>query len=175
MVDTDGPRLQFRVQYHQEEDRILLSGAFPNGSSMALWLTRHLAFGFIDIAGRVARDTAAAADPDTQAQIADFDREAASRSVDRESGYAGGRNTLGPDPVLINRIGLTPRDNGEVTVVFGLTDKRDLSFSLPRKTFLALWDLLEELVRTKTPWLTMPDFAEVALSGSAGESPKVLH
>lgn len=160
------PRVQFRLSYSDVEDRIRFSGTFADGQEMNLWFTRRLTLGFLDLAMEVSAATsapaAAAADPAVKKEIAAFQKDAAVQSADRSTPYDGGtpHQELGAAPLLVNRISVTPQRSAEgedrVTLLFGLTDQRQVSFPIGRDAFLTIWDMMEELVRSKTGWLTTP-------------------
>lgn len=172
------PRVQFRLSYSDVEDRIRFSGTFADGQEMNLWFTRRLTLGFLDLATEVSAATSspatAAADPAVKKEIAAFQKDAAVQAADRATPYDGGtpHQELGETPLLVNRITVTPQRVGEgeerVTLVFGLTDQRQVSFPIARDAFLTIWDMVEELVRSKTGWLTTPQKQPGRPSGPPG-------
>ncbi len=174
------PRVQFRLSYSDVEDRIQFSGTFADGQEMNLWFTRRLTLGFLDLAIEVSAATtpaSGAADPAVKKEIAAFQKDAAVQSADRSTPYDAGtpHQELGQTPLLVNRISVTPQRTAEgeerITLLFGLTDQRQVSFPLGRDAFLTIWDMIDELVRMKTGWLAVTPRA-------AGERPgkrNVLH
>lgn len=186
------PRVQFRLSYSDVEDRILFSGTFADGQEMNLWFTRRLAIGFLDLAEEISAATAsvpgAAGSADTataemKKEIAAFQKDAAVQSADRATPYDAGtpHRELGTAPLLVNKISVTPQKTGEgedrIVLVFGLTDKRQVSFPIGRGAFLTIWDMVEELVRVKTGWLSVPKLTNRSKQ-DAGSDPakrKVLH
>lgn len=154
-------KLQFRVSYSDVEDRILLSGSFVDGSELSLWLTRRLTFGLTDLAKSFVTQTSKTENPELRDRMVDFERDAATRVADRKTPYEGGtpHQDLGSQPLLVNRLTIKPEsgEQGErVTLQFGVIDGRMISFPIPRQTFLAIWNMIEELIRTRTGWLEAP-------------------
>ena len=155
------PRVQFKLSYSDVEDRILFSGTFADGQEMNLWFTRRLTLGFLDLAGKISAATSgtASADPVAKKEIAAFQKDAAVQSADRSTPYDAGtpHQDLGAAPLLINRVSVKPQGEDRVSLVFGLTDQRQVSFPIARDAFLTIWDMIDELVRTKTGWLSLPE------------------
>lgn len=159
------PRVQFKLSYSEVEDRILFSGTFADGQEMNLWFTRRLTLGFLDLAGRISAATSGpgAADPSVKKEIAAFQKDAAVQAADKSTPYDAGtpHQELGAAPLLVNRVTVTPQRTGEgedrVSLVFGLIDQRQISFPIGRDAFLTIWDMIDELVRVKTGWLTLPE------------------
>lgn len=168
------PRVQFKLSYSDVEDRIQFSGTFADGQEMNLWFTRRLTLGFLDLAGKVSAATsgAEAAAAEVKKEIAAFQKDAAVQAADRSTPYDAGtpHQDLGAAPLLVNRVTVTPQrgegSGDRVTLVFGLTDQRQVSFPITRDGFLTIWDMVDELVRTKTGWLDLPE-RSVADTGPA--------
>lgn len=156
-------KLQFRVSYSEVEDRILLSGSFVDGSELSLWLTRRLTFGLTDLAKSFLTQTSKTENPELRERMADFERDAATRVADRNTPYEGGKphEALGETPMLVNRLTIKPEGDARVVLQFGIIDGRMISFPIPRQTFLAIWDMMEELIRTRTGWLEAPPHISV--------------
>lgn len=152
------PRVQFKLSYSEVEDRILFSGTFADGQEMNLWFTRRLTLGFLNLAGKVSAATSGtgAADPVAKKEIAAFQKDAAVQAADRSTPYDAGtpHQELGAAPLLINRVSVKPEGEDRVSLVFGLTDQRQISFPIARDAFLTIWDMIDELVRSKTGWLS---------------------
>lgn len=169
------PRVQFKLSYSDVEDRILFSGTFADGQEMNLWFTRRLTLGFLDLAGKVSAATSGpgAADPVAKKEIAAFQKDAAVQAADRSTPYDAGtpHQDLGAAPLLVNRISVKPEGEDRVSLVFGLTDQRQISFPIARDAFLTIWDMIDELVRNKTGWLFLPEKS----SGETRPPRSVLH
>ena len=175
----DGPKVQFRMNYSDVEDRIVFSGVFADGSEMNLWFTRRLTLGFLGLAQKFSSATAAAGGADTatptvKEQIASFERDAAVQQADRSTPFAEGEphKELGKAPLLVTRVTLTPQSDTAVVLQLGLADKRLISFPVSRDTFLTLWDMLEELVRSRSGWLGS---VEAPPAQEKAKAQKVLH
>ena len=160
----DGRKAQFRMTYSELEDRVLFTGVFVDGTQVNVWLTRRLAFGFLDLAQRFSDATAAgaatdgaAAPPAVKQEITAFEKQAAVQQADLSSPFVSGQphKDLGNMPLLVTRLSLVPLTEGAVSVRFGLPDRRELSFPVARDTFLTLWNMLEGLIRDRTGWRTV--------------------
>lgn len=156
-----GPKLQFQVSYSPEEDRVLLRGSFPSGQAMALWLTRRVVLGLFDgadaLTGAVAERAAppSPAPADIKQAVRAFEREAATAEADTETPFEPGRPDpkLGETAKLVTKVTLTAKSEKSVRVVFTTADKLDIAFTLPRRSFLQLWGMIERIVGDKTGWL----------------------
>ena len=179
----DKRKMQFRLAYSELEDRVLFTGVFIDGTQVNLWLTRRLVLGLMGVARKFSDATAvlgaggssvASAPAPIKQEIASFQREAAVRQADFDSPFVAGEphKDLGTAPLLVNRVSLVPGEEGAVTIHFGLTDRRDLSFPVTRETFLTLWNMLERLVKERTDWLS--DGAVTADAGTASGA-AVMH
>lgn len=170
----NAPRLQFQVSYSPQEDRVLLRGSFPSGQAMAVWLTRRVTLGLFDgadaISGAVARENAPAAAPaDVKQALRAFEREAATAQADTRTPFDPGE----PDPALgdaiklVTRVKLNAKSEKAVRVVLTTQDKLDIAFTLPRKSFLQLWGMIEKIVADKTDWLRASNLAPPGTAVSA--------
>ncbi len=151
-------RVQFRLSYSEVEDRILYSGTFADGQEMNLWFTRRLTLGFLELADRVSVSTSGvSANPTAMKEVAAFQKDAAMQSADLSTPYDGGapHQELGEAPLLVTKVTVKPEGEGRITLTFGLADKRQISFPVARDVFLTIWNLIDELVRKKTGWLSV--------------------
>ena len=160
----DSPKVQFRLNYSELEDRILFTGVFTDGTELNVWFTRRLTFGFLSLARKYSAATAVAGGsdavtPQVKENIASFERDAAAQQADRSTPFAAGQphKDLGKEPLLLNRVTVAPAAENTVSLQFGLPDNRLISFPVSRDTFLTLWDMVEELVQTRTGWTISPE------------------
>jgi len=173
---SGSPRVQFRLNYSELEDRILFSGVFSDGTELNLWFTRRLTVGFLGLARKFTAATATAGGSETataevKQHIASFEREAAVKQADRSTPFAAGQphKELGKEPLLPNRVTLAPLAEGTVSLQFGLPDNRLISFPVSRDTFLTLWDMMEELVQARTGWVEALEPRSTVLAARDGQ------
>lgn len=167
-------QLQFRISYSEVEDRLFLSGTFADQKELKLILTRRLTLGFLGLAEKFSNHVTPVQDPVGKAQVAEFEREAATQEADRTQPYKGGEphQDLGGDPILCNRISIAPAGDERVMLHIGLVTGKQVSFPLARKTFYAVWDMIAEIVRDRTGWAAS---AELSTANKNMDQPTVLH
>jgi len=152
-------QLQFRVSYSEVEDRLFLYGTFADQKELKVIMTRRLALGFLELAEKFSDHTTPIQDPVSKSQVVEFERDAASQAADRTKPYKGGEphQELGDQPILSNRISISPATEDRVTLHIGLVTGKQVSFPLARKTFYAVWDMIAEIVRDRTGWANAAD------------------
>lgn len=152
-------QLQFQVSYVQDEDRLLLRGSFPNGQSMSVWLTRRVTLGLFDGAEAISGATQPAAPREIKQAITQFERQAAAAKADTKTPFkpAQPHPSLGDDIKLVIKVKLTAGGDGKaVKVVFSTKDKLDLTFTVPRQSFLQLWGTMDRIVSEQSGWRSSP-------------------
>jgi hypothetical protein len=124
---------QLSVNYVQEQDRILVRVNTTAGEEMRVWFTRRLTIGLMPmlqkiVAQWVAKQEAvkspsisptATADPQTQQLLTEFKREESLQKSDFKTPYKP-PNTLplGPEPLLVTEIQVTPLPSGQLQIAF---------------------------------------------------------
>jgi hypothetical protein len=124
---------QLSVNYIQEHDRILIRINTTDAKELRLWFTRRLTLGLQPmmqkiVAEWVAKQEAvkspltsptAAADAQTQAMLADFKREESVQQSDFKTPYKPPNALpLGPEPLLITEVSVTPLPSGQLQMAF---------------------------------------------------------
>ena len=167
-------QLQFRVSYSEVEDRLFLNGTFADRKELKIILTRRLTLGFLGLAEKFSDYVTPVQDPVSKSQVVEFERDAATQSADRTKPYQGGEphQDLGEDPILCNRISISPAGEDKITLHIGLVTGKQVSFPLARKTFYAIWDMIAEIVRDRTGWT---DTAKLSTARTAPNPSTVLH
>jgi hypothetical protein len=124
---------QLSVNYIQEHDRILVRINTTASEELRLWFTRRLSLGLMPmlqkiVAEWVAKQEAvkspaisptAAADAQTQQMLAEFKREESLQKSDFQTPYkAPNALPLGPEPLLVTEISVTPLPSGQLQMAF---------------------------------------------------------
>lgn len=124
---------QLSVNYIQEHDRILVRINTTASEELRLWFTRRLTLGLQPmlqkiVAEWVAKQEAvksesisptAAADAQTQAMLAEFKREESLQQSDFKTPYKPPKALpLGPEPLLVTEISVTPLPAGQLQMSF---------------------------------------------------------
>jgi hypothetical protein len=124
---------QLSVNYIQEHDRILVRINTTAGEELRLWFTRRLTLGLQPmlqkiVAEWVAKQEAvksaaisptAAADAQTQQMLSEFKREESLQQSDFKTPYkAPNALPLGPEPLLVTEISVTPLPSGQLQLSF---------------------------------------------------------
>jgi hypothetical protein len=198
---------QLSVNYVQEQDRILVRVNTTAGEEMRLWFTRRLTLGLMPmlhkrVAQWVAKEEAvkspsisptATADLQTQQMLTEFKREESLQKSDFKTPYKP-PNTLplGPEPLLVTEIQVTPLPSGQMQIAFNekipLPDgqpnpnPRGFRVALEQKLVHGFVHLLEKALDgshwAKTPSISITS-AESTLPGEgnsgSGDRPKYLN
>ncbi|MFM7332271.1 MAG: hypothetical protein ACKO1L_11545 [Brachymonas sp.] len=124
---------QLSVNYIQEHDRILVRINTTAGEELRLWFTRRLTLNLTPmlqkiVAEWVAKQEAvksqsisptAVADAQTQQMLAEFKREESLQQSDFKTPYkAPNALPLGPEPLLVTEISVTPLPSGQLQLSF---------------------------------------------------------
>jgi hypothetical protein len=198
---------QLSVNYIQEHDRILVRINTTASEELRLWFTRRLTIGLQPmlqkiVAEWVAKQEAvksssisptATADAQTQAMLAEFKREESLQKSDFQTPYKPPNALpLGPEPLLVTEISVTPLPSGQLQLSFNEKlpldngqpnpNPRGFRVALEQKLVHGFVHLLEKAVAT-SQWagLTAVSMhpAEPAMPGEGnsggGERPKYLN
>jgi hypothetical protein len=198
---------QLSVNYIQEHDRILVRINTTASEELRLWFTRRLTIGLQPmlqkiVAEWVAKQEAvksssisptATADAQTQAMLAEFKREESLQKSDFQTPYKPPNALpLGPEPLLVTEISVTPLPSGQLQLSFNEKlpldngqpnpNPRGFRVALEQKLVHGFVHLLEKAVAT-SQWAGLTAVAigsaEPALPGEGnsggGERPKYLN
>jgi hypothetical protein len=170
-LEGDTPKqLQFQFSYAGDEDRLLLRGTFPTGQSMSVWLTRRVTFGLFEGAEAISGAVKAPAAPrEVKQAIAAFERQAAAAKADTKTPFrpAAPHPTLGDEVKLVVKIALSAQGDKLIKVVLTTKDKLDLTFNLPRQSFLQLWSAMDRVVTEQAGWRVGPASATPSIVGGS--------
>lgn len=124
---------QLSVNYIQEQDRILVRINTTAQEELRLWFTRRLTLGLMPMVQKIVAEwvakqetmksplttSAATADAQTQAMLADFKREESLQKSDFQTPYqAPNALPLGAEPLLVTEISVTPLPSGQLQMAF---------------------------------------------------------
>jgi hypothetical protein len=124
---------QLSVNYIQEHDRILVRINTTASEELRLWFTRRLTLGLKPMLGKIVAEwvakqeavkspaisPTAAADMQTQQMLAEFKREESIQQSDFKTPYKPpAALPLGPEPLLVTEISVTPLPNGQLQISF---------------------------------------------------------
>ena len=124
---------QLSVNYIQEQDRILVRINTTANEELRLWFTRRLSLSLMPMVQRIVAEwvatqetvksplttSAATADEQTKAMLADFKREESLQKSDFQTPYkAPNALPLGAEPLLVTEISVTPLPSGQLQMAF---------------------------------------------------------
>lgn len=196
---------QLSVNYIQEHDRILVRINTTASEELRLWFTRRLSLGLMPMLQKIVAEwvanqetvkspltmPAATADAQTQALLADFKREESLQKSDFQTPYKPPNALpLGPEPLLITEISVTPLPTGQLQMAFSeklpldngqlKPNPRGFRVALEQKLVHGFVHLLQKALET-SQWsgASVASMPEPALPGEGnmggGERPKYLN
>jgi hypothetical protein len=196
---------QLSVNYIQEHDRILVRINTTASEELRLWFTRRLTLGLMPmlqkiVAEWVAKQEAvksssisptATADAQTQQLLAEFKREESLQKSDFKTPYKPPNALpLGPEPLLVTEISVTPLPSGQLQLSFNeklmhdnsqpSPQPRGFRVALEQKLVHGFVHLLQKAVET-SQWAgaVIAAAPEPALPGEGnlggGQRPKYLN
>lgn len=130
---TDVDIHQLSVNYIQEHDRILVRINTTASEELRLWFTRRLALGLMPMMQKIVAEwvakqesvkspltiPTATADLQTKQLLTDFKREESLQKSDFQTPYkAPNALPLGPEPLLVTEVSITPLPSGQLQVAF---------------------------------------------------------
>lgn len=164
---------QLSVNYLQEHDRILVRINTTASEELRLWFTRRLSLDLMPMLQRIVAEwvakqeavkspmiaPTAAADAQTQQMLAEFKREESLQKSDFQTPYkAPNILPLGPEPLLVTEVGVTPLPSDQLQLSFKETlpldngqpnpNPRGFRVALEQKLVHGLVHLLEQALTT---------------------------
>ncbi len=198
---------QLSVNYIQEHDRILVRINTTAGEELRLWFTRRLTLNLMPMVQKIVAEwvakqealnskaisPSATADAQTQKMLAEFKREESLQKSDFQTPYkTPDALPLGPEPLLVTEISVTPLPSGQLQLSFNEKipldngqpnpNPRGFRVALEQKLVHGFVHLLEKAVAS-SQWAGLTAVAigsaEPALPGEGnsggGERPKYLN
>jgi hypothetical protein len=135
---------QLSVNYIQEHDRILVRINTTASEELRLWFTRRLTLNLLPMVQKIVTEwiakqeavkssaisPTAAADAQTQQMLAEFKREESLQQSDFQTPYKAPNSLpLGPEPLLVTELSVTPLQTGQLQMAF--TEKLPLDNGQP--------------------------------------------
>jgi hypothetical protein len=199
---------QLSINYLQSHDRILVRINTTAGDELRLWFTRRLTLGIQPMMQKIVAEWVAVqeavkspltspmatADAQTQQLLTDFKREQSLRDADFQTPYKNSHTLpLGPEPLLVTDISVTPLENGQLQIAFSENmaqvdgqphpNPRSFRVALEQKLVHGFIHLLEKAV-IASQWASagvwFASGAEPSLpgednSGGSGQRPRYLN
>jgi len=167
---------QLSINYIAEQDRILMRINTVAGEELRLWFTRRLTIGLWPLLTKVLAEQvvkqeavkspglapALNADDQTRKMVADFKKEENLQGADFKTPYKEqpAALPLGPNPLLVTEINVTPLANGKIQLKFaeklpGATSPRGFQMELESQMAHGVVHLLERAL-TQSQWNDAP-------------------
>ncbi len=184
---------QLSVNYIQEHDRILVRINTTASEELRLWFTRRLTLNLLPMVQKIVTEwiakqeavkssaisPTAAADAQTQQMLAEFKREESLQQSDFQTPYKAPNSLpLGPEPLLVTELSVTPLQTGQLQMAF--TEKlpldngqpnpnpRGFRVALEQKLVHGFLHLLEKAAQT-SQWIATPSPAAALPVAAAAE------
>ena len=192
---------QLSVNYISEQDRILARINTTGGEELRLWFTRRLSLGLWPLLTKVVTEQVAkqeaagstritpvaTADDQTKQMMAEFKKEESLQKADFRTPYKDqpAALPLGPEPLLVTEINLSPLANGQLQLNFqeklpGVQNPRGFQMALEQQLIHGFVHLLERAL-AQSQWQE-PAVQALAAPGAAdepaaatGDKPKYLN
>lgn len=159
---------QIRIDYHQEQDRLLLRISTDDDSELRFWLTRRFVKGLWPALMTMAEtmgDTRSQHDPAIRKAMLEFEHDKAVRQADFATPYKASATNLplGAEPLLVTRLRIQPDGHGNAVLALHPTQGQGMDLAMDAMllhSFTRLvqgavgrtdWDIRLELPRTTMP------------------------
>lgn len=146
---------QIRIDYHQEQDRLLLRVSTDDGSELRFWLTRRFVKSLWPALTKMAEVVGEARtqpDPGVRKAMMEFEHEKAIRQADFSTPYQPAANLpLGAEPLVVTRLRAQPDGRGNVVLAMHPTQGQGMDLSMDA-TLLHSFSRLVQGAIGKTDW-----------------------
>jgi len=166
---------QIRIDYHQEQDRLLLRVSTDEGSELRFWLTRRFVKGLWPALIKMAEvvgEARAQPDPTVRKAMLEFEHEKAVRQADFATPYKAASNLpLGAEPLLVTRLRAQPDGRGNAIVAMHPTQGQGMDLAMDSMLLHSFTRLLQGAVG-KTDWdvrLELPKAPMPATQSAEGQ------
>ncbi len=163
---------QIRIDYHPEQDRLLLRVSTDEGAELRFWLTRRLVKGLWPALIKMAEAIGEArtqSDPAVRKAMLEFEHEKAVRQADFATPYkAVSTLPLGPEPLLVSRLRAQPDGKGNAVVAMHPAQGQGMDLAMDAMLLHSFTRLIQGAV-AKTDWdirLQVPKAPFPAASGT---------
>lgn len=165
---------QIRIDYHQEQDRLLLRISTDDGSELRFWLTRRFVQGLWPALMKMAEkvgEARAQADPVVRKAMLEFEHDKAVRQADFATPYKSATNLpLGAEPLLVTRLRAQSDGRGNAVLAMHPTQGQGMDLAMDAMLLHSFTRLLQGAVG-KTDWelkLELPRSQVPAQDAAAG-------
>jgi len=146
---------QIRIDYHPEQDRLLLRVSTDEGAELRFWLTRRLVKGLWPALIKMADAIGAGRtqpDPSVRKAMLEFEHEKAVRQADFATPYQAVSNLpLGPEPLLVTRLRAQPDGRGNAVIAMHPTQGQGMDLAMDAMLLHSFTRLIQGAV-AKTDW-----------------------
>ena len=168
---------QIRIDYHQEQDRLLLRISTDEGSELRFWLTRRFVKSMWPALMKLAEgigDAREQRDPTLRKAVLEFEHDKAVRQADFTTPYkATATLPLGAAPLLVTRLRAQPKGRaGHAVLALHPAQGKGIDLAMDAMLLHSFTRLLQAVVE-KTGWdmrLELPRTAMPAQSSAAGQT-----
>lgn len=146
---------QIRIDYHPEQDRLLLRVSTSDGAELRFWLTRRFVKGLWPALMKIAETIGEARtqpDPTVRKAMLEFEHEKAVQQADFATPYKKMTNLpLGEEPLLITRLRARPDGRGNAIIAMHPTQGQGMDLAMDAMLLHSFTRLLQGAVG-KTDW-----------------------
>ena len=146
---------QIRIDYHPEQDRLLLRVNTDDGAELRFWLTRRFVKGLWPALLRAAEtvgEARAQPDPAVRKAMLEFEHEKAVSQADFATPYKAPINLpLGAEPLLVTRLRAQPDGRGNALIAMHPTQGQGMDLSMDAMLLHSFSRLIQGAVG-KTDW-----------------------
>ena len=169
---------QIRIDYHQEQDRLLLRISTDDGSELRFWLTRRFVKSLWPALMQMAEtvgEARAQHDPAIRKAMLEFEHDKAMRQADFATPYKASPTNLplGAEPLLVTRLRAQPDGSGNATLALHPTQGQGMDLAMDAMLLHSFTRLVQGAV-AKTDWdiqLELPRAAMPAMDAAARSKP----
>ncbi len=146
---------QIRIDYHQEQDRLLLRISTDEGSELRFWLTRRFIKGLWPALMKMAEAVGEARtqpDPTVRKAMLEFEHDKAVRQADFATPYKDAASLpLGPEPLLVTRLRAQPDGRGNAVLALHPAQGQGMDLAMDAMLLHSFTRLVQGAVE-KTDW-----------------------
>lgn len=146
---------QLRIDYVQEQDRLLLRIATDDESELRFWLTRRYVKGLWPALLKMAEligSARAHADPEARKALVEFEHQKAVSQADFATPYRSAKNLpLGAEPLLVTRLRASPASQGQAVLAMHPTQGQGIDLTMDAMLLHSFTRLVQGAV-AKTDW-----------------------
>jgi hypothetical protein len=146
---------QIRIEYRQDQDRLLLRVSTDDGGELRFWLTRRFVKGLWPALMKMAERVGEAReqpDPTVRKAMLEFEHDRAVRQADFSTPYkAASHLPLGAEPLLVTRLRAKPDERGHAVLALHPANGRGMDLAMDAVLLHSFTRLLQGAVQ-KSDW-----------------------